>query len=201
MSTKILVTYATMSGSTSEVARTVADQLSQNEVNVDLLPISQVTQISSYDAVVLGAPMILDWHRDMVNFIVKNQDALKELPVAYFTTQMNLTKLPETKISGVSIFLDPKLAKSPAHPNKMSISEMKGTPASCIGSTLEKTPLVKPVSIGFFGGELNYGKLKLLPWLFVKLVIRSAEGDFRNWEAIREWAELIRPQFVKTNEI
>lgn len=197
MNKKILVTYATVSGSTAEVARAVADKLSQNGVTVDLQPISQVGQISSYDAVVLGAPMILEWHRDMVNFIMKNQEALKALPVAYFTTQLHLTKLPETEVNGVSIFLDPKLAKSPNYPNKMNISEKLGTPASCVGSTLRKAPMVKPVSIGFFGGELDYGKLKPLPKLFVKFIIRGVEGDFRNWDAIHEWVEVIRPQLQK----
>lgn len=199
MNKKILVTYATMSGSTVDVAKAVADTLGQNGVTVDLLPISQVGKITSYDAVVMGAPMILEWHHDMVKFIIKNQESLKDIPVAYFTTQLNLTKLPETKISGVPIFLDPKLAKSPIQPNKMNMVEKKGTPASCIGSTLKKASLVKPVNIGFFGGELDYGKLKLLPKLFVKFIIRGEEGDFRNWYAIREWAEVLRPQFERTN--
>ncbi len=198
MNTKILVTYATMSGSTVGVARAVADKLGQGGATVDLQPIAQVTDISSYDAAVLGAPMILRWHRDMVTFIVKNQEALKELPVACFTTQLHLTKLPETEVSGVPIFLDPQLAKPPASPDKMNISEKLGTPANCVGSTLEKAPLVRPVSIGFFGGALDYGKLKLLPKLFVKLIIRGVEGDFRNWDAIHEWIEVIRPQLKKT---
>ena len=197
MNMKILVTYATMSGSTAEVARAVADRLRQNGTAVDLRPISEVGKISSYDAAVLGAPMILDWHRDMVSFIVKNQEALKELPVAYFTTQLHLTKLSEAEVSGVSVFLDPKLAKAPISPDKMDISEKFGTPANCIGSTLKKAPLVKPVSIGFFGGELDYNKLKLLPKLFVKFIIRGVEGDFRNWNAIHEWVEGIRPKLQK----
>ena len=89
---------------------------------------------------------------------------------------------------------DPQLAKAPANPDRMNIPEKHGTPASCVGPALEKAPLVKPVSIGFFGGELDYGTLKLLPKLFVKLIIRSAEGDYRNWNAVQEWVEIIRPQ-------
>lgn len=62
---------------------------------------------------------------------------------------------------------------------------------------LEKTPLVRPVSTGYFGGKLDYGALKLLPKLFTKLIIRGVEGDYRNWDAIREWVEVIRPQLDK----
>jgi hypothetical protein len=44
------------------------------------------------------------------------------------------------------------------------------------------------VSIGVFGGRLEYGRLK--PWavLFVMFIIRAQAGDKRNWPAIREWA-------------
>jgi menaquinone-dependent protoporphyrinogen IX oxidase len=194
---KILVTYSTMSGSTVEVAHVVADRLGQDGTKVDIQPISQIMDFSSYDAVVFGAPIILGWHRDMVNFIVENQEALKDVPVAYFTTQLHLTKLPEAEVNGVPIFLDPKLAKPPANPDKMNISEKRGTPASCMGPALEKAPLVRPVGVGFFGGKLDYSTLKLLPKLFVKLIIRGVEGDYRNWDAIREWVNVIHPQLIK----
>lgn len=197
MNTKVLVTYASMSGSTAEVAQAVADQLNRDGVIAELKPIAQVTDISSYDAVVLGAPMILEWYHDMVNFIVKNQEALKSLPTAYFLTQLHLTRLPETEVGGVPVYLDLKLAQAPVHSEKLSTSEKLGSPASCVGSTLKKAPMVKPLSIGFFGGELDYGKLKFFPWLFVKLIIRGKEGDYRNWDAIREWTEIIRPQLEK----
>ena len=59
------------------------------------------------------------------------------------------------------------------------MSEKQGTPASCVGPALEKATQVRPVSVGFFGGKLDYSTLKLLPKLFVKLVIRGVEGDYR----------------------
>lgn len=193
---KILVAYTTMSGSTVTVAEAVADTLGQDGTNVDLQPISQITNISSYDAVVLGAPIILGWHREMVNFIVENQETLKDVAVAYFTTQLHLTKSPETEVNGVPIFLDPVLAKPPANPDKMNISEKQGTPANCVGPALEKAPLVRPVSVGFFGGKLDYSTLKLLPKVFVKLIIRGVEGDYRNWDAVREWVHVLHPQLI-----
>jgi menaquinone-dependent protoporphyrinogen IX oxidase len=197
MNPKILVTYATLSGSTVDVAKEIGAALGKNGVSVDVKNIAEVSTLSSYDAVVVGAPMILGWHRGIVNFIVQHQDALKNVPVAYFTTQLHLTKLPETEVKGVPVFLDPRLAKPPANPNKMNISEKQGTPASCVGPALEKAPLVRPVSIGFFGGKLDYNALKLLPKLFVKLIIRGVEGDYRNWEAIQIWVNEIRPRLTK----
>lgn len=195
--TQVLVTYSTLSGSTAQVARVVADGLQQDGTNVDLQPISQVVKITDYDAVVLGAPVILGWHRDMVNFIVENQEALKNVPVAYFTTQLNLTEPPESKVSGVPIFLDSNMAKRPANSGRMTRSEKQGTPASCMGPALGKAPLVRPVSVGFFGGKLDYATLKLVPKLFVKFIIRGVEGDYRNWNSIREWVDLIYPQLTE----
>lgn len=194
MNTKILVAYTTMSGSTVQVAQAIADGLTGDGITVDLQPISKVNYFSGYSAVVLGAPMILGWHRDIVRFIVQHQDDLKQIPIAYFMTQLNLTKLSETQVNGVPTFLDPKLAKPPANPKKMKLAERLGTPASCVGPAMKKAPLVKPVSVGFFGGKLDYSALKLLPKLFVKVIIRSVEGDYRNWEAIHEWVKIIQPK-------
>lgn len=197
MNTKILVAYATASGSTIEVAKAIADSLSQDGANVDLQNIKDIKDLSSYNAIIVGAPMILGWHRDIVSFNVENQDRFKQVPVAYFTTQMHLTKLLEMDVNGIPIFLDPKLAKSPSNPDKMNMSEKQDALASCVGPALEKAPLVKPISVGFFGGKLDYGTLKFLPKLFVKLIIRGVEGDYRNWDAVQAWVDEIRPKFVK----
>ena len=85
-------------------------------------------------------------------------------------------------------FYDPALAKAPKNPKKLSFSEKQGTPARSLSSVLAKAPQIKPVSVGFFGGKLNYSQLSFLPKLFVKIIIRGKEGDYHNWETIREWA-------------
>ena len=72
MNTKILVAYATASGSTIEVAKAIADALSQDGANVDLQNIKDIKDLSSYNAIIVGAPMILGWHRDIVSFFVEN---------------------------------------------------------------------------------------------------------------------------------
>ena len=46
----------------------------------------------------------------------------------------------------------------------------------------------RPVSIGVFGGRLEYGRL---PWwgvVFAMFIIQAPAGDKRNWPAIRAWA-------------
>jgi menaquinone-dependent protoporphyrinogen IX oxidase len=62
---------------------------------------------------------------------------------------------------------------------------------------LKKVPKVKPVSVGFFGGKLDYGTLNILHMLFVMLIIGARPGDHRNWEAIRAWAVSLRPSLLE----
>ncbi len=62
---------------------------------------------------------------------------------------------------------------------------------------LDVAPLVKPVSVGFFGGKLELYRLPLLQMLFVLLVIQAQPGDFRNWPAIRAWATSLRPELLE----
>lgn len=57
-----------------------------------------------------------------------------------------------------------------------------------LGQVLKQTPLIRPASVAFFGGKLDYSSLNLPQLLFVRLIIRVPPGDQRNWEAIREWA-------------
>jgi menaquinone-dependent protoporphyrinogen IX oxidase len=45
-----------------------------------------------------------------------------------------------------------------------------------------------PVSVGLFGGRLEYGRLKWWAVLFAMLIIQARAGDWRNWPAIRGWA-------------
>jgi menaquinone-dependent protoporphyrinogen IX oxidase len=52
----------------------------------------------------------------------------------------------------------------------------------------QATRPAKPVSIGVFGGRLEYGRLKWWAVLFAMLVIQAPAGERRNWSAIREWA-------------
>jgi menaquinone-dependent protoporphyrinogen oxidase len=53
---------------------------------------------------------------------------------------------------------------------------------------LKAIPEIKPVGIGTFAGALDYSNLS---WLNKKILKSKGtpEGDFRDWNAIRAWAE------------
>jgi len=192
---KILVAYTTNAGSTTEVAEAIADTLRQDAAQVDVRRVENVTDLGDYDAGVVGAPMAMGWHKDAVKFLTRHQQALSRIPVAYFLTALELVKTGETTLQGVPIYQDPTLAKPPKNESKLSFKEKQATVAAYLGPALKKAPLVKPVSAGFFAGKLDYSKLNIFQKLFVKIIMRGKAGDYRNWEAIRDWAASLNQLF------
>jgi menaquinone-dependent protoporphyrinogen oxidase len=188
----VLVAYATNSGSTEEVAQAIAEELGRDGAQVDVRRLEEVTNLQPYSAVVIGAPMIVGWHRAALGFVKKHRQALSRVPVAYFFTAMSLTQTDEHCVGATPISVDSNLAKMPHNPKRLSLHERYSTPSNYLGPALKAAPAVKPVSAGFFGGKLEMFRLKLLQMLFVMLVIRAQPGDYRDWAFIRAWATQLR---------
>jgi menaquinone-dependent protoporphyrinogen oxidase len=186
--TRILVAYATNAGTTADVARTIGEELQKRGAQADVVALDQVSGLDSYDAVVLGAPMIMGWHRGAVRFLKKNQAALSRVPVAFFMMAMSLTRTGETSIDGVPIYVDEQLSQAPKVEGRLSFKERYATVQGYLRPVLKVAPSVKPVGVGFFGGRLDIYRLKWWQALFVMLVIQAPPGEKRHWDAIREWA-------------
>jgi menaquinone-dependent protoporphyrinogen IX oxidase len=189
---KILVAYSTNAGSTVEVAQAVGEELSKDGNQVDVCLIKDITTIKQYNAVVVGAPMIMGWHTTAVSFVKKHQDELSKLPVAYFLAAMSLTQDSKHKNIEISISVDPQLARPPKNPDKLSFREGYATVDNYLQKALKAAPKVKPVSIAFFGGKLDIARLKWWQNLFVSFVVQAKPGDYRNWPFIRQWANILR---------
>ena len=185
---KILVTYATNAGSTAKIAEAVAAEIVKTHAEVDILPLEKVATLEGYSAVVLGAPMILGWHRDALAFLKRNQDSLSRVPVALFITCMNLTQTGEANVNGIPLFIDEKLARPPQKEGRLSFKERYSTIPNYLAPVLKAAPSVKPVSVAFLGGSLHYFNLKWWAAFFALLIIQATPGDRRNWTAISEWA-------------
>jgi menaquinone-dependent protoporphyrinogen oxidase len=83
MSHKILVTYATRSGSTAGVAQAIAETLAESGVQVDIRPMQDVTDLAPYRAVVAGSA-IQDgaWLPEAMQFIRAHRAQLAQKPFA-----------------------------------------------------------------------------------------------------------------------
>jgi menaquinone-dependent protoporphyrinogen oxidase len=185
---KILVAYATQAGSTADVAKAVGEEIAKSDIQVEVLPLAQVKAIDSYDGVVLGGPMIMGWHRAALGFLKQHRKAFRRIPLAVFVTAMSLTQTGETSVDGVPVYVDEKLPKPPAREGALNLRERYARVSNYARPILRATQPARPVNIAFFGGRLEYGRLKWWAVLFAMVIIQAPAGDRRNWKAIRVWA-------------
>ena len=197
MDQKILVAYATNAGSTAEVADAIREELASGGAAVELRQVRDVESVEAYSAAVVGGPMIAGWHRDAIRFLKRNQSALSHVPVAVFITCVNLTQTGDSQVDGVPVYVDRELPKAPRNPGRLSLREDYATVRNYLHPVLRQAPMVKPVSVAFFGGKLELFRLKFFQMVFAMLVAGGKVGDFRHWEEIRGWAASLRPTLLK----
>jgi menaquinone-dependent protoporphyrinogen oxidase len=173
MSQKILVTYATCTGSTVGVAEAIGKTLSEGGTQVDVLPMQDVKDLAPYRAVVAGSAIQnKQWLPDAMQFVRAHRVELGRKPFAAFLVCMTLgMRNGESYRPFVSEFL--ALVRA----------------------------LVRPVSEGLFAGALDIPKIpsvsdRLKFRISVKLGVWS-EGDHRDWNAIREWASGLQAQLSR----
>jgi len=171
MSKRILVTYASQAGATAGVAEAIGKSLAEAGSQVDVRPIKEVTDLSAYQAVVIGSAVHSGkWMPEAVEFAERNQSVLRRMPTAIFQVCMMLATDNAQYRSMVPTWLDPLKQK------------------------------LSPVAAGSFSGAVlldHYPKFtdKLGMRIFLASV-KLKEGDYRDWKAIRTWAENLRPAFL-----
>lgn len=185
---RVLVTYATMAGSTAEVAQAVGEQIAKGGSQVEVKPISEVNDLDGYDGVVIGGPMIMGWHRAALKFLKKNRGTFQHIPLAIFVTAMSLTQTGETNLEGVPVYVDENLPKAPEKEGNLNFRERYARLSNYLQPILRAISPAKPTSMAIFGGRMEYGRLKWWAVLFAMLIIRAPAGERRNWAAIRAWA-------------
>lgn len=133
---RILVAYASSSGSTAEVAQAIGDVLKQ-DADVDVCNVKTVENARAYDAIVLGSSIRAGrWLPEALRFIENSRSVLAERPVAYFITC--LTLIEET-------------------------DDNRQTALSYLEPILRMTPEITPVGLGLFAGSLDAQQASSLP--------------------------------------
>jgi menaquinone-dependent protoporphyrinogen oxidase len=173
MPDRILVTYASRTGSTRGVAEAIGKTLAEHGEPVAVLRMQDVKDLAPYRAVVAGSAIQgRQWLPEAMQFMQTHRATLVQKPFAAFLVCMTLAMPSADKYrESVAGFLQPVRA------------------------------LVKPVSEGIFAGALDISKI---PSFSDRLKFRVsvlfgvwAEGDHRDWNAIRAWAENIQPLLLR----
>jgi menaquinone-dependent protoporphyrinogen oxidase len=162
MRKKVLVAYATKLGATTEVAQTIGETITQSGYEVEINPVRNLVElsveISGFDAVILGSA-------------IRMGQWLPEAVKFVNDHQDHLKKIP------LAIFT-------------VHILNLGDDPKSEKGRLAYTEPIKKtlsPITEAFFAGKIDPDKLNFFERLLFKMV-KSPSGDFRDWDAIRNWA-------------
>ena len=172
MSHRILVTYATCTGSTVGVAEAIGKSLVEGGAQVDVLPMSAVKELGLYQAVVAGSAIHGNkWLPEAVQFVQAHQAELRRKHFAIFLVCITLAMRNGEKYRPfVAEYMAPVRA------------------------------LVQPVGEGYFAGALDIRKIPSAGDRFkFRLSVLFGiwkEGDHRDWNAIQAWAESLRPRLI-----
>lgn len=157
---KVLVVYGTKYGATAEIAEKIGGTLQAAGIYADIVNAKDTIVLDHYTAVVLGSAVYIgSWRKDAVHFLEKNIERLSEIPVWLFS-------------SGPAGEGDPvELLGGWHYPEKLK-------------PEIEK---VQPREIVVFHGNVDVEKMNFLEKFMISNV-KSPTGDFRDWNAITNWA-------------
>lgn len=161
--TKVLVTFASSHGATAEIAQTIGTVLRENQLLVDVTRIEGAKEINQYDAIVLGSAVYAgEWLPLAKEFLHEHVATLEKQHVWVFSSGPTGEGNPIELLDGVSFSL-----------NVEAIIET-----------------IQPRDIVVFGGKIDLRRLRKNERHIVKAK-NVPKGDFRNWHAIKFWAQQI----------
>ena len=169
MDVQVLVAYATKYGATAEIAEKIGQVLREAGLRADVLPADRVSDLTPYQAVVLGSAVYIgQWRKEAVKFLKANETVLAEKPMWLFS-------------SGPTGEGDPvELVQGWRFPGKLQPIADR----------------VRPRDVAIFHGAVDVGKLNLIEKWMLKNV-KAPIGDFRDWDAITSWAAAIADALKK----
>jgi Flavodoxin len=114
MAKRILVAYATQTGSTKEVADCIAKELAGAGFEAESRPLAEAGELSDYDGFVVGAPVNgMAWRPEALAFVREHSSALAAKPTAFFLLSMAYGVGRASMKKAIAARLDPAKALVP----------------------------------------------------------------------------------------
>ncbi len=164
---RILVVYATRTGSTVGVASAIGETLSAGGFGVNVKPIKENPAIHGYDAILIGSAVNGGkWLPEAIEFVKNNQQALSKIPVAFFCVHI------------------------------MNLGDDEQSTKNRLAYLANVRSIVKPVDEAYFAGlGTDPVKSSLLERWMNRIFKIGPEGDCRDWNKIRAWAKSLCLRF------
>ena len=163
MNKRVLIAYATKTGSTVGVAAAIGEVLGARGYTVDVKPMRDDPSLADYEAVILGSAINgANWLPEAIDFIKDNQAALGKVPVALFSV------------------------------HAMNLGDDEGCEKNRQGYLKKVRPLVKAQEEVWFAGigaDPNK-ESRFVRWM-MRTLFKGGEGDCRDWTKIRAWGETV----------
>jgi menaquinone-dependent protoporphyrinogen oxidase len=175
MTMVVLVGYATEHGSTQGAAMRIRDRLQQHGVAADVRPMSEVQDLSRYDAAVLGSA-IHDgkWLPPARQFVDRNAAGLRERPVWMFSV---------STLGDEESMFRPQVARR-LRALRKETPEIAGFRAA-----------IAPREHRNFAGAIARSDWPASGRAIFR-AMGGRYGDFRNWAAIQAWGDRIAAQLL-----
>jgi len=161
MSRRVLVGYATRTGSTAGVADAIGRTLGERGYAVDVKPFRDQPSPGGYDAVVVGSAINGGaWLPEAIGWVESNSSVLRDVPTAAYCVHSMNGGADEKQTRKRTAYLD------------------------------KVRDAVTLAAEGFFLGKgpADDDSSLIARWAF-KAFGGTAEGDARDWDKIKAWAE------------
>lgn len=163
----VLVAYGSAGGGTGEIAGWIAEELRSAGLNVHLSPGGGVTDVGTYEAVILGSAVYASgWHADARTFTHRFAGRFTDRPVWLFSSG----PLDTSADRGVL---------PPSHHAELALKEL---------------PAREHVT---FGGRMTSEAHGWIGIVARQLAREGHAGDFRNPERVRAWARSVAAELRK----
>jgi menaquinone-dependent protoporphyrinogen oxidase len=170
----ILIGYASVHGSTAEIAHYIGQILTEKHFSVSVQSVTEIKSLDQYAAFVLGAPVQTGmWLKPMLSFMHRYRETLITRPVFAWMTCVRILE-PGGFDHAMQHYVPPDLYRL------SNLRDLQIFPGRLRPEDLNNDERWT-IYLRYDGAEK----------------MESLKGDFRDWGHIKEWAEYIAEQLEK----